>query len=120
MIYFIALLLLLTPIPSRGADGIYNTWSGLIWCRTDAACVHEKGHRLDDSKGWISNSTGFEAAIKAQIISDPAGATSQMIVTKLANYDNPRQEIYATLYQQANGDVNKIPFFFQQFYEDIK
>lgn len=120
MKYFICFLLIMFLLPNPVYDGSYNTISGLIWCKTESACIHERGHKLDDRLGWISGSVGFEAAIRAQLIRYPDSQTAQMIITKLIKYDQPVKEIYATIYEQARGNVDQIPFYFQEYYKEIR
>ena len=111
----------LLPIPPVGANGAYNTWSGLYYCRTEAACIHEQGHRLDDQNGWISESLQYKTALKVYLILEPGSEQAQKIVSLLMEQDHALREVYATIYEIAGGNTDAIPPILQEFYkENIK
>ena len=96
------LCLLLLPIP-YGYAGMYNTWSGLIYCQPEA-CAHEVGHKLDDMSGWVSRTDEFQYAI------------SDMAEMGLALQDNS-QEDYAWIFELAHGQRENMPEQLQEFYD---
>jgi len=66
LLVLIIIPLFFLPIPSSpDHTGIYNTWSGLIWCSHEMACIHEVGHKLDDLAGWVSKSPEYQEAVTA-------------------------------------------------------
>lgn len=127
MVLVLALLLgtlTLCPFPHHGQDGAYNTASHLAYCTTQAACLHEIGHALDQRSGWISQSAEFHTALQMYLYTE----LRKPILTELPadilevtfrgadDVGTVRMEVYAFLFQQAEGQPERMPEPLRQFY----
>ena len=95
---FLALTFLPYSIAKPGfrVDGAYNTWSGLIWCRTEEACIHEIGHKLDDMAGWPSSSAEYKEAVGPTVWNE--------------------KETYAEIFRFYRGKEENMPAHLAKFY----
>ncbi len=96
---FIVLALIFLPIPLRGETGLYNIYSGLIYCQP-SSCVHEVGHKMDDLGGWVSGSDEFK-----KVVSDMG--------LDLWN----EKETYAEIFELADGKEENMPEQLREFYD---
>lgn len=117
-------LLVMVPVPHQGQAGAYNTVSHLAYCSTRGACLHEIGHALDQSAGWISQSPAFHTALQMYLYTElrkpiltelPADILE---VTYRGDDDGRtvRMELYAFLFQQAGGQPERMPAALRSFY----
>ena len=126
MRYIVAACLLigfLAPLPVDNQDGAYNVTSRLAWCRTDAACIHEVAHALDQQAGWVSSSDEFYKALQMYLYAEiySKGITelpaSILEITYRGEGGNAKREIYAFIFQYANGNPNNVPESLRVFYD---
>lgn len=113
VIAFIAALL---PIPRTGQHGAYNSFSGLFWCDTRSACLHEIGHAIDQQAGWISDSGSFRKAVEVYVLAGQDGISIRMVDKLLTTRQIPSRELYASLFDWAGGKTENMPECFRQFY----
>ena len=130
-IYFISFLLFIVfnifPIPSPNLDGKYNTFTGMIWCNNKIACYHEIGHKLDHENKWISRSYEFSLAVRAYLILEMQEQHPSQLVYEIMRvpglfewngyFSNPQAEVYATIFEFSNGNIEKMPERFREFYD---
>lgn len=122
-----ALALALVPFPRADRNGLYNTFSGWMWCRTESACLHEIGHRLDQEAGWISHSKEFGDAAKTYVLVEFAGRSPSKLAQAIISqpgmfnwnsyFDDPPAEIYATVFAMSCGGQESMPEVFRSFYD---
>ena len=126
MRYIVAACLLigfLAPLPVDNQDGAYNVTSRLAWCRTDAACIHEVAHALDQQAGWVSSSDEFYKALQMYLYTEiySKGITelpaSILEITYRGEGGNAKREIYAFIFQYANGNPDNVPESLRGFYD---
>ena len=126
MRYIVAACLLigfLAPLPVDNQDGAYNVTSRLAWCRTDAACIHEVAHALDQQAGWVSSSDEFYKALQMYLYAEiySKGITelpaSILEITYRGEGGNAKREIYAFIFQYANGNPDNVPESLRGFYD---
>lgn len=126
MRYIIAaclLIVFLVPFPKDNQDGAYNVASRLAWCRTDAACTHEVAHALDQQAGWVSSSDEFYKALQMYLYAEiyQKGITelsaSILEITYRGEGGNAKREIYAFIFEQAQGNSDNVPESLRQFYD---
>lgn len=118
-------VLLLAPIPVQNQDGAYNLTSHLAWCRTHAACLHEVGHALDQKAGWVSQSMEFHSTLQMYLYVEiyKQGVTQLpadiLEITYRGNGESGpiKRELYAFLFQYAQGDPARMPEAFRKFYD---
>jgi hypothetical protein len=117
--------LLVLPIPWPGDTGAYNTLSGMSWCIDAQSCTHERGHALDQRRGWPSQSEDFafetRVYVVSQMRSDMPERMAGVILAAWAHPvsrigTNPNAELYAQIYQAANGNIDEIPSGLRKFY----
>ncbi|RJP53633.1 MAG: hypothetical protein C4583_04405 [Anaerolineaceae bacterium] len=123
----VASVLLLAPLPNSDRNGAYNTISRLMWCKTESACLHEIGHRLDQEAGWVSHQKEFGEAAKTYMLVEFAGGHPSELAKRIINLpgaftwdgyfgDRPA-EIYATAFEYSGGHRDAMPEIFQEFYD---
>ena len=115
----------LLPLPENNQDGAYNLTSRLAWCRTQAACIHEIGHALDQQAGWVSQSPEFYKALQMFLYVEiyqkgvtelPAGILE--ITYRGNGTSGPiKRELYAYLFQVAEGDPERMPASLRGFFD---
>jgi len=125
LIFAAVLIVFLAPFPVDQQDGAYNLTSRLAWCRTREACLHEVGHALDQQNGWISASPEFYKALQMYLYTEiytkgitelPAGILE--ITYRGDGGSNPiKREIYAYLFEYANGVQANMPEGLRGFYD---
>jgi hypothetical protein len=121
----LVLVLFLLPFPQDHQDGAYNLTSHLAWCRTRAACLHEIGHALDQQAGWVSQSFEFHNTLQMYLFVEiyqqgitqlPADILE--ITYRGTGSSGPiKRELYAYLFQYAQGDPAHMPEAFRKFYD---
>lgn len=124
-IIIVCLVLFLLPFPVDGQDGAYNLTSRLAWCRTQGACLHEVGHALDQRGEWISGTDEFYKALQMYLYAEiytkgitelPAGVLE--ITYRGEGASRPiKREIYAYLFQYAEGKKENMPESLRGFYD---
>jgi len=117
----IAFLLLaayiLLPIPLGNVSGVYNTVTGIMWCRTDADCRHEIAHYIDDTNGWTSETVEYRDALTTYLLVELKVDTrpgDPLAVDIVKMTGKPVKEIYADIYAMTNGEP---PPSLREFYE---
>lgn len=98
------------PLPLPGTIGMYNSWSGLIWCTSELTCMHEVGHKLDDMSGWVSSTPEFQAKIRKYEFDSLLPDDPLM---------NKQAELYAMLFSISHGDPERVMAEFRPFYNWI-
>jgi hypothetical protein len=119
------LVILLSPIPVDGQDGMYNFTSRLAWCRTRPACIHEVAHALDQQAGWVSRSDDFYKTLEwylfVEIYSRGVTPLSVGILEITYRGDGAsapiKRELYAYIFLMAEGDPQQMPEAFRPFYD---
>jgi len=121
----LCLVVFMLPFPVNNQDGAYNLTSRLAWCRTQAACLHEVGHALDQRGDWVSASPEFYKALQMYLYAEiytkgitelPAGIME--ITYRGDGSSNPiKREIYAYLFQYAEGRQENMPESLRVFYD---
>lgn len=108
-IFFLFALLYVTVVPARlpWVDGSYNRVSRTIWCRTEYACIHEVGHKIDHESGWISHTSEFLRAVQVYV---PYTIESGFLSRNL-------EEIYAELFARSEGVSENMPERLRPFYD---
>lgn len=127
---FLAILVftgwMLAPIPpSSQHAGAYNYTSHLMYCRTELACLHEIGHRLDQEAGYISQSPEFYKALQMYLYTEmrkPQLTEMPVDIMQLTYQGKDRntpikQEIYAYLFAWACGKAERLPEGLRSFYD---
>jgi len=132
--YSILIFLLFATLYENSIGGF--EYHGFIYCKSPTACMHEQGHALDTRLGNPSKSDAFKQAvidyantsifannrneIVDTIIAFP-GVTLPMsnngFATLVQGGWGGYTELYATIYQMVDGDINSIPQELQRFYE---
>ena len=116
---------ILLPIPMPGDAGAYNYVSRLYWCQGEQACLHERGHALDQALGWPSRREGFWFDVEVYLISEiERGNPSSMAGAILQVWQNPPRrwgdeinvEMYAEIYREAGGELERIPDGLKKYY----
>ena len=122
------ILLVLYIVPS--IDGLYIPPTRTIICSDHSVCLHEIGHALDHRMGWVSKYQEWREAVimyvgvhavsglqpcdmGLQIILYPYQSYKESVFTR----DLPLTELYANIYQWAEGDPDLVPEQFRAFYD---
>ena len=127
LVLLLALTLVSLPLPRGGSNGVYNTISRTMWCRTMSACLHEVGHRLDQEAGWASHSKEFGKAVETYVLVEfwegKPSDTARAIVNlpgvfswRGSYFGDSQSEIYAIIFEKAEGQEDKMPEIFRGFY----
>lgn len=125
---FVAALLL--PIPSQHAKGVYNRYSGLIWCSDRSSCLHEIGHKLDQKAGYPSKDGVFGLALRMYLNDELKKPQASEIALGIFNFPGAFSyaegsnrytswttgEIYASMFAWADGKEENMPEQFRHFY----
>jgi hypothetical protein len=125
---FLPLLLfwMLAPVPpSSQHAGAYNYTSHLMYCRTELACLHEIGHRLDQLRGFPSQSAEFCQALQLYLYVEmrkPVLAEMPASILELTYRGGDRmseikKEIYAYLFAWSAGKPERMPEALRSFYD---
>jgi hypothetical protein len=132
--YSILITLLFATLYENSIGGF--EYHGFIYCKSPTFCTHEQGHALDTRLGNPSQSDAFNTAvidyanhallnnnrnaIVDTIIAFP-GVTLPMsnngFATLVQGGWGGFSELYATIYQMVDGDIESIPDELQRFYE---
>jgi len=92
----------------KGYNGAYYFDLNIFWCREKSACVHEIGHMMDDQLEMISKSDDFITAIDYAIGSEEPSVCEYCV--------GRTTELYAEIFQNANGNKEDMPEYLQKFY----
>lgn len=122
------IILFASPIPPVGSDGAYNIISRTIYCKTELACVHEIGHKLDQEAGWQSRKYEFSLAVEVFIWHEIAeNNPPHPFVYKIMKFDglfewngwftNHQAELYASLFEWSGGVSEKMPELLRPYYD---
>lgn len=113
---------MLLPFPKAGERGAYNLWSGLAWCQDRSACMHEAGHALDRSAGWISQSREFAEALQMYLLTGARNDDRVIVLLSIAlvppdGQEPTKKELYAWLFEMAGGIRENMPAGLRSFYD---
>ena len=124
--------------PSGGSS--YNLWTSTVTCDNRGDCLHEMAHMMDDDAGWISESDEYKMAVAtyrsvAWSCEECRDEFSDLVMF-FPGVGGPLQEekdffsrgywhggwggyreLYAVMYAEAGGDVERMPELFRPFYE---
>jgi len=119
IIVIVATILASLPLHLQGWTGAYNPWSGLIWCSDHNSCIHEVGHKLDDSAGWVSRKGDFEINVHQFVVTEITNGKPGELAIMLATYpiESNRIEVYADIFLYSDGNEMNMPLEFRQFYD---
>ena len=131
LVSVLVLVWLLLPVPMPGQGGGYNPNTEILWCNWHGACVHEVAHKLDDDGGWISHTPEFGEAVYVFTASELIAHDTESQRYKLAHkimrmpgviswagrWLDSQAEIYATIFQAADGKEENMPEIFRPFYD---
>lgn len=110
--------ILMTPFPLSDQDGVYNTFSGLYWCNSRSACIHEIGHKLDQEAGWVSQTQKFRNSLEIFIRVEAHMPRPDPLMHKIFTFQNfTALEIYAEIFRYSNGNSQNMPESFRKFYD---
>jgi hypothetical protein len=133
----VVLLMSLGVLPA-GPGSYYNKWTGIIRCQGED-CLHEAGHALDASRGWVSEGQAWRDAVSTYIaVAWQMPAMRDQFTETIAFFPgvggplwpsrNPFNitfwrggwggytELYAELFKACGGDIGKLPAGLQPFY----
>jgi hypothetical protein len=132
-------ILILLPFSKILFNGtsFYFSPLGLSYCSQPEQCRHEVGHLIDDDMGHISRSREFGEAIVLHLFyqikyEEKMDRFSGIILTnpgmliyspsyqpyKTEAGSSPQEELYAKLYAEVDGDIEKLPPSLRIFYRD--
>ena len=116
----------------------YSPELDVIVCHDRISCLHEMGHNLDHDFGDISQSDDFQIAVNIYLTTiwnypqTRSSFSANMVI--FPGVTSPIQrdrriwsttgewggfaELYASMYQWADGDINNLPEIFRKFYEE--
>lgn len=127
---FIAIIWItaLLPLPMPGQNGAYNTLSGMLWCEEEINCYHEIAHKLDHTAGWVSGGDDFYNALQIYLFSELRLSEPEELAIALLRYAIQPQpkyeffrqenaEIYALIFEHAQGRRENMPPIFWEFYD---
>jgi hypothetical protein len=122
---YIILVLMAFPFIRPGETGAYNQFSRLARCKNHSACIHEVGHALDQQSDWPSQSVEFSQALELYLLyelrEDELQSRPVMILEitlRGKDGDEPiKQELYAYLFEWAEGRQENMPEPFRPFYD---
>lgn len=127
LLSFAAVLIIgmLVPITAPGDQGAYNTLSGLAYCQTRTACLHEIGHALDRDAGWVSQSPEWYQAVQMYLLVELRKERLTELPVNILEItyrdrdgaEPVKMELYAYLFQQADGDPGHMPESLRGFYD---
>lgn len=112
MIVFLALILMLLPIPTGEQIAAYNSLSGLFWCVDETTCYHEQAHYIDWHNGMPSQSEEYKFALTVYIFAEQDILAKQIVNGMGASME----EVYADLYARTTGNV---PTSLKTFYPPV-
>lgn len=104
--FLLVVFVFLIPFPSPWWSGMYNKVTGLYICETESACIHEIAHKLDDEAGWISHSDEFYQTVLLYLPNAKKGFLNKNM-----------EELYAGIFERAQGDLEAMPEPFRHFYD---
>ncbi len=114
----------LNPYPGPGIHGGYSDLSRLAFCDNHVACIHEIGHRLDQAGGYPSQGVPFGVALNIHLAvafhNDAPDALSMQMLRELTGHNDDfrvKQELYANLFQMAEGKAENMPADLRPFYD---
>ena len=120
----VIVLWVLAPIPIKHQAGTYNTLSHLAYCESRAVCMHEIAHALDQRAGWVSQTPAFYQALELYLYVEmrkPELTEAPADILELTYRSEDRMlyikmELYAYLFQWAEGKPEKMPDGLRKFY----
>lgn len=114
------------PIPPSIDRGAFNSISGMIYCPSHYACIHEVGHRLDWEGGWISADEFFMQSVQTYVAQQAYQEKPDEIALRIILFPHlyewspfriTHSEIYASIYQWADGKEKNVPEPLRKFYD---
>lgn len=114
----------LSPFPRAGLHGRYNYASRLAYCDSQAICLHEIGHALDQASGFPSQGKAFGEALNIHLVvafhaDEPDMVTMQTLRDLTGRPDQfpTKSELYANLFMNAGGRAENMPADLQPYYD---
>jgi hypothetical protein len=115
---------LLAPIPPTPQHlGDYNTLSHLMYCVTPVACLHEVGHRLDQSLGYPSQRPSYSKVLQMYLLVELHHTMLEIVPVSVLDLtyrsdsvSTNLKEIYAYMFAWADGKLENIPDGLRPFY----
>lgn len=122
---FLIVVAALMPRPSRGQVAAYNTASHLAYCTTRTDCLHEIGHALDQRAHWVSQSADFAQAVelylyvefRKSVLAELPARILEATYRANASDASIKRELYAALFQFADGDRKRLPVSLRLFFD---
>jgi hypothetical protein len=120
----------------------YNIITGLITCNDHESCIHESAHKIDAKNNWISKSDNWIKAVndyrmvQYALLPNEKDGDIAFYIEFFPGVGAPREphknifslafwqggwggytELYASIVEYANGDINQIPESLRGFYD---
>ena len=113
-------------IKPNTVGGFYEPITNTLYCNDELYCWHEKGHKLDDEKGWVSNTKEYREALDIYLESYHGKKVKELIdwkstinlQRKVYMFFSYYKEMYATIYSVYGGRVEWMPEYLQEFYTE--
>ena len=117
--------------------GLYIPIIHVILCDSPSMCLHENGHKIDESKNWISHTKEWENVVENYrhnlIYNKPPWKESDLHLFNFPGIGSNRidckwfqscittgwggySELYAEIWKWSGGRIENIPFEFREFY----
>jgi hypothetical protein len=127
VIIVVLFILICIPFPVGDEIGVYNRVSGLIYCTNVKSCIHEVAHKLDSLSGYPSQSKAFSDSLQIFFIANYSTheytdlyyilVTEPGILSWKGFSNNHLEEIYAEIYEYADGLYSSMPEIFREYYD---
>lgn len=115
----------------KSNSSFYIPSINFIYCNNARDCRHEIGHQMSNDLNNISHSTEFNlAAITyafarannkdeiSNIVFNSFFYNNEYRLFGKRMFSSPQDEIYASIYAEAEGDISKLPYSLQSFYSE--
>lgn len=135
LILFVYMLYPTTNLVFSGGS-FYLSDAGVISCEGEWDCRHEVGHLMDKDLGYPSKSKAFGKSllvytvyklryeemddITKTILGNPGSLvySESFEAYSFESGSSPQQELYANIYADVNGNIEKIPPILRRYYSE--